>query len=416
MPLDPNIILGIKPLDVAAIQQETQQRQMNNLKLQEAQQGIAEQNALRQMYNQPGFDPNSPEAIRQMYRVSPQLGIKYETERSTLMKNRLDQLKVGHDVLQQKLGMLSANPSDDNITSTLQEGVKSGFITPEHSSGILRQVSNLGLQDRSNFFLNMSADAKDRYTKQVISAADKLHAATTRRGQDITADTARRGQDITLAGQNKPPAGYRYTPEGNLEGIPGGPAGTEGINPVVLRQREKEYPKAKSAVSALNEGTNNLIRDLTELRNHPGLPAITGLVGGRFDTQVGAGEDARVLYDNIKATGVLTAMKGLKEAGASFGQQSDKEGELLKQSASKLARTLSTGDFQKRIDQYIADLKGSKNRVNGLFGDTYSYKTINQTATPSAPAAGQAAPAPAQSGLTPAEQAELAALKKKHGR
>jgi hypothetical protein len=98
-----------------------------------------------------------------------------------------------------------------------------------------------------------------------LSAKDRMQNDTTIRGQDVGAETSRRGQDltrqssieghnITARGQNmtdarsrelaaatraeggKPPAGYRWKPDGSLEAIAGGPAAGGADKPLTESQ------------------------------------------------------------------------------------------------------------------------------------------------------------------------------------
>jgi hypothetical protein len=75
MPIDPNIPLGVRPVQVEApINALTQAQQfgLNALKMQEAEQVMAERNALR------GLDINAPDYIAQVGRVNPKLALELQ--------------------------------------------------------------------------------------------------------------------------------------------------------------------------------------------------------------------------------------------------------------------------------------------------------------------------------------------------
>lgn len=79
MPLDPNIAMGYRGIEVPnqlAQYGQIQQLQANQLKMQEAQAAAEERNALRQL------NPASADYENQLFRVNPQLGIQYRKERS----------------------------------------------------------------------------------------------------------------------------------------------------------------------------------------------------------------------------------------------------------------------------------------------------------------------------------------------
>jgi hypothetical protein len=218
MPLDANIIMGLKPLempDYAKIQSDAQVNQLNQMKLQEAQQGMAETNAMRDMWSQPGFNPNSPEAIQQMYRINPKIGMQYETERGVLVKAKIDAAKAKYEGVQNLIYQASNNPDDTSVSSIISQGVRAGILDENDAPQLEAQLLTIPLDKRKDAFTRMSVAAKEAFGNEVISARDLLSNATTRLGQQSTAATALAGQRstaatalagqrITAAGQNKP--------------------------------------------------------------------------------------------------------------------------------------------------------------------------------------------------------------------
>ena len=116
MPLDPSIIMGIKPLempDFAKIQSDAQTNQLNQIKMQEAQQGIQTKNALRQL------DPNSPTYGSDVMRLDPDTGIKYGAYEAQQAKMRLDKMQAARDAN----ANLVFNSSDENVKAHIQDAL-----------------------------------------------------------------------------------------------------------------------------------------------------------------------------------------------------------------------------------------------------------------------------------------------------
>jgi hypothetical protein len=112
MPIDPNIALQVKPLQlndplaqyaqVSQIQSAQQANQLNNLKMQEYQRGLQEENQLRQLIKS-GIDLSSPEAVNQMYAISPTKGLEFQKQQAGLRKTSSETSKLENELVDQKL-------------------------------------------------------------------------------------------------------------------------------------------------------------------------------------------------------------------------------------------------------------------------------------------------------------------------
>ena len=181
-------------------------KQMNALKMQEAQEAIAERNALRRL------NPSDQDYESQLFRVNPQLGIQYRKERvaaeasaastaaslATAQKSRFDLVAARRKFADDLKRGLSANPSDANIIAFGEDAVLQGLYTQDQVTSTVNQLLGLSIPERSRILSQSGA-----------SSSDLINAATTARGQDITirgqdigATTAIRGQDITARGQD----------------------------------------------------------------------------------------------------------------------------------------------------------------------------------------------------------------------
>jgi hypothetical protein len=221
----------------------------------------------------------------------------------------------------------------------------------------------------------------------LLNAKDRLTLETTRRGQDIQAGTTRRGQDL-----GRIPVGYRMTPEGTLEAMPGGPT-TTNLSSKEIQARESKYPVATQAVNTFEAKTNQLEKDLLTLKNHPGLSSITGIVAGRAPAVTKEGREAQALYDKIVARGGFKELQDMRAAsptGGALGNVSNQEGTQLRQSFAAIDRRQDASSVQNAISDAIADLQGSKSRVREAYDMTYDYKGAKTPAPtpPPAPNAG----------------------------
>ena len=212
MPLDPSIILGIKPLempDFAKIQSDAQTNQLNQIKMQEAQQGIQTKNALRQL------DPNSPTYGSDVMRLDPDTGIKYGAYEAQQAKMRLDKMQAARDAN----ANLVFNSSDENVKAHIQDALLRKDISYDQAVESLDKVLGntekgihpMSPNERQNYFLHLSLTG-DQQLKEMTSNLDRasrekegaLNRGVTSQGQFMMAGTANRAQDITLQGQNKP--------------------------------------------------------------------------------------------------------------------------------------------------------------------------------------------------------------------
>ena len=155
-------------------------------------------------------------------------------------------------------------------------------------------------------------------------------------------------------------------------------AGQEVIPPKELQKREAAYPGATSAVKSIEDSTDNLIKDLQALRDHPGLGQITGIAAGRLPAVTSAGRAAEALYDKVLAKGGFQMLQDLRNAsktGGALGNISNQEGTQLKNAFAAISRTQDAADVRNAIDGAIANAQGSKARVREAYDTTYEYKT-----------------------------------------
>lgn len=394
MAIDPSIALQAKgvqlesPVNRLAMMGEA-------VKLGEMNRSIDTQNRLRELYSQ-GIDVGTPEGFKQVASIDPATALKLRTDalqgqklQGDIRKTNVDIDQKNYDLSKQRMGDLAFNPSDSNIKAHLEDGLLRKEITPAQANATFQNVMSMDPAQRKQYFTEMAVKVDERYKMNTISAAQQQSNLTTIRGQNISAETTRRGQDMARI-----PSGFRMTPEGTLEAIPGGPT-TTNLSPKEMQQREAKFPQATLAVKSFEAKTTELEKDLIALRDHPGLASITGIAAGRAPGITKEGRAAQALYDKILARGGFKELQDMRAAsptGGALGNISNQEGTQLRQSFAAIDRVQDAADVQKAIDTAITDLQGSKTRIREAFDMTYEYKGIpagdNTPKPPPPPGAG----------------------------
>ena len=171
-------------------------------------------------------------------------------------------------------------------------------------------------------------------------------------------------------------------------------AAQESLPPKEIQKREAALPQATSAVTGFEKKTDSFVKDLTELRNHPGLSEITGIAAGRLPGITKEGRAAQALYDKVVAKGGFQALQDLRDAsktGGALGNVSNQEGKQLTASFSAIDRRQNVSDVQNALDTAIADVQGARTRMREAYDMTYAYKG-GEAPTPRSPGAAPAAP------------------------
>lgn len=434
--IDPNIAMGYKPIQVenplnqlaavTQIQSGLQGQQMNALKMKETERELGENEQIRNYLV--SADLKTPEGRAGLRRFG-KTGLAYEKLIADQEKADLERKELGGKISKQdtdrnnqRLRDLSRNPSDANIQAHFED-----FMIENPNDA--RKIEDA--QRRRDYLLSADMPTRNAYLSSIGATASDLKPTVKDRdiggsiiptvldpysglpistgkpiakiatpGELMTDARARErlklDQDKILREQTMGaiPAGYRLNKETNeLEAIPGGPT-TVPLAPKDKQKREAVYPKATSALKAFDDTSNSLIKDLAELRDHPGLSSITGIVAGRLPGATKDGREAQALYDKIVARGGFQALTDLKAAGGTLGAVSNQEGTQLKDSWAAINRTQDASSVKKALDQALATVQTSKDRIRDEYDLTYEYRnTVPRSSTASS--AAPAAPSPA---------------------
>jgi hypothetical protein len=180
MALNPNIALGVRPLELPnqlaqygqlqQIMAAQDAQQMNALKMQEAQAAMEERNALRRL------NPSAPDYESQLFKVSPQLGISYRKEAATTAAQKAAETKSLTEAAAAKQKMLgqayrdiSGRPSDANITAHLEDIAESTLYSDAEKAAITK---------RGTALLAMPFAERQMYLAQQGATASELKPST----------------------------------------------------------------------------------------------------------------------------------------------------------------------------------------------------------------------------------------------
>ena len=191
------------------------------------------------------------------------------------------------------------------------------------------------------------------------------------------------------------PSGYRFTPTGELEPIPGGPAASkaEGGESFLTRKemekREASLPKATQSVKIVGNTMSTIEETVDRLLNNAeGLNGITGLIYGRTPGVTDASRQAEADLNQLKNLAFVQGLTELREAsktGAGVGNVSNKEGERFENLKASLDRTQSRESLSQALLRLKAQAQFTKQSLQDAFDDTYQYRSGQSTNVPVVP-------------------------------
>jgi hypothetical protein len=428
-PIDPFAQYG----KMQQLQQGQQANALNQMKMEEYQRGLQEQNALRSSVSS-DFDINNPAHVNAVLRASPTAGAAFLEKFSQGAKERGLAEKAKNEAIKFNL---------DNSRSLLVG------INDQPSYDAWRAYSVKTLPQLADMLPTaFSQDAKDRLMQAADDVSKKLTAAPVYENAAPGATVLRNGVPIYTA----PAAPEKPTPPPvsiaeyeraktdpefmkflqaraaaiRAPATPATPAAPvavvgadgkvkyvsredainkgmtpasamEGLAPKEIQNREAKYPVAKRAtatVSATMTEIENTIDRL--LANESGLNGITGFVGGRT---IAVTNEARKAEADLKQLKNLAFVQGLTElrnassTGAGVGNVSNKEGDRFENLKASLEQTQSKDDLVASLKRLKSQSTATRDTVNQAFEDTYAYRA-NAPAAPAPKPSGGGTPPP----------------------
>jgi hypothetical protein len=418
--VDPNIALSyrvpnIQPqnalADYAAIQQiqgGQQTQKLNQLKMQEYERARTEEEGLRNYLAKSDLaKPETRAGLVQYGKTGLAYG-KALTEQDTAALTQQEMAfkvqKSKNDFIAQAKRDTSNNPSDANLTAFKEDLTANPLFTAAEKTQLAANVDRIlamPVGDRRAFMASQGASASELQPKVSVGPTGIVQtpayggAATVVPGtgaafQMTPAQIAQGRRDQQRLGLE----GQRVGLEQARVNIAQTEAdrkmqGMEALPPKEIQKREAVLPQATAAVKGFEAKSASFVKDLTELRNHPGLSEITGIAAGRLPGITKEGRAAQALYDKVVAKGGFQALQDMRDAsktGGALGNVSNQEGKQLTASFAAINRTQDAPDVQNAIDQAIADIAGSQTRMREAYDATYAYKAGAPSATAAKPA------------------------------
>jgi len=370
MALNPNIALGVRPLEVPnqlAQYGQVQQlmaaqdaQQINALKMQEAQAAMEERNALRRL------NPSAPDYEQQLFRVSPQMGINYRKEQATALAQEAARKKSEFDLTaaRRKFGddlkrNLSANPSDENVVAWGQDAVLQGIYTEDQVASTVQQLLTIPPQQRASILSRAGASPSElKPSTQTINRGGATELvqvpafggapATLGSYADVPLPANVQAQRIEIARQSRPPRA-EAAPRTQQITLSDGSLGIVNMDTGVITPSTMAGAPVKGKPSAFAEKTaaqkvqmgkdlGFAITQLSDITKDGGLiDQSTGSGAGRL-ADVGAGFFGQATPGAI-AIGQIAPIADLvlKMVPRFEGPQSDKDTASYKQAAGQLA-------------------------------------------------------------------------------
>jgi len=425
-PVDPFAQYG----KLQQLQQNQQTNALNQMKMDEYQRGLQEQNALRQL------NPNASDYETQLFKVNPTLGIAYRKEAATAAaqqatadEQRVKSAAARQGMLGQAYRDISSRPSDANITAHMEDVLASPLFKAEEKTSVQKLAQTLlamPLDQRQTYLQMQGAKPSDlKPTTQTVNragATDVIQVpafgglpTTVGSYADVPLPANVQAQKIQIARESRPPAQPRAEQplEKVIDPVTGKivfasreealkgrmtPASSENKPMTALQQQalKKDFAndtsKVKSAIATADELeklTDELVGNPDKkIAPHPGLSGITGY--SALLPSLPSGEAA-------KAEQKLETFKGkIKALGRAIASQEGKLGNMAVQEWQMVSDAVQAinpkaGNLDVQMKDVVRQARDLARNMKDKFDLTYEDTT---------PAAAPGRPAPAANVIT----------------
>jgi hypothetical protein len=385
--IDPSIAMGYKPIQIenplnqlaaySQIQSGQQNQQLNALKIREAEQGIENRNALRNL------DPNDPDYISKIIRIDPALGLEFQTKQAAAKTSGLQATKLQTETegLQFKQRIDKANKAlaDISALNTPQEALEG--IAKHLASGDIDQVK----ADNLRKSIAMAPSFRDWQKSTLVGILDA-------KDRIVTTETARSNaeKERIAAEQLGVSKGQLGVAQGTLDVSRQGLANE--TNPVLLSNIAeakaageflgKNKAAAAQALPAALENATQAIRLIDEMvgtaevrdkngkvikaagKEHPGF---SNYVGVGFPTRFVEGSDAasfEIRQKQIEGKAFLEAFNTLRGGGAI----TEKEGEKGTLAIMRMNKATSEAEYKAAARELQEVLRTGVNTMRAKAG------------------------------------------------
>lgn len=184
MPIDPNIALGIRPVE--PVNMLGQMGQM--MQLRQAQQEYQDTNAMRDLAAQHGGDISNPNFLKAASALNPKFGADLSGKVAANQKTNLEMANTRAQALSGGFAWLAENPSMDNATNLVATWQSQGLIPSDVAKQYLAKFG----EDPSKIAFNANLGAKS-----AIDAGKQATLKETARGNDLRFSSAMAGVQVS---------------------------------------------------------------------------------------------------------------------------------------------------------------------------------------------------------------------------
>ena len=172
----------------------------------------------------------------------------------------------------------------------------------------------------------------------------------------------------------KAPTGYRYTKDGDLEPVPGGPADDKV---------KGKYNQDTQSLATVEDNLTRLEAQAKKVLDHPGLDGITGIRGKIPNIPGTDAANAMAELTTLKTQvgfGALQAMRDASKTGGALGQVSDFENKALQNSLVALDTSQSADEFRKNLKDVMKYAVRAKDNHRKAYNTKYADKKEGESA------------------------------------
>jgi hypothetical protein len=229
------------------------------------------------------------------------------------------------------------------LDGMIQQGLSHSERMEQLKQSLAEQAATLDWQ---------KADVDQQY-KRTGAALDQAKLDETIRNNKAgtAVDWYKAQNPVALQGTKAPP-GYRYTADGNMEAIPGGPADAKKI---------AADTKAQAGAQRATEFADSGIGTIDQLLASPGLGKITGwaskipIIPGTEQAK------ANALAEQLEGQAFLQAFQSLKGGGAI----TETEGKKASAAIARLKRDQSKEDYSAALKELRGIMDATRKRASG---------------------------------------------------
>jgi hypothetical protein len=407
--VDASIALGARPPDFQGY--ELRKAQINalasaeeerRLKREAEQVALGERNALRAILSDPanyGADGSLDlsRVAPKLYAAAPGKGGSVVESLRKDRKMALDESTAGVNaetakvkaaaeklaLIGQIAGAAVDQPSYERGIAQLQQlGIPVDGIPPQFDPAVVKQFRDQVLTAQQQTEMEWKRQIEASKSNQWVDIPDKTARGQLMQVNRVTGEkkAVGAGPQVVVqgpAGAGKPPAGYRFTPDGDLQAIPGGPADTK---------QQGQFNQDTASLQGASASLDQLAKQANLLLNHKGLSRITGIQGALPNVPGMAGADADAMRTTLLSQvgfGALQAMRDASKTGGALGQVTEKELTFLQNSLTALEKPQSEEQFRSELQRLIKWTQDSKERLRGAYNMKHGEGRGAQPTSPS---------------------------------